>query len=89
MVVYVFDGGIRWYWFLNDFRFKWLKYGKDKLLEDIVVGEYINLSRILKNVEKIFVMDWFNIRLIRDVEKVFYEYCLVFNKYILSIIWED
>ncbi|APG65905.1 hypothetical protein LPB136_11255 [Tenacibaculum todarodis] len=89
MVVYAYENNIKWYWSSNDFPFKFLKFGKDRLPEDTVAGEYFNLGRKFNNTQKVFAMDWFNIWKDSQAEKPFYEHCLMNNKHTFSIIWED
>jgi hypothetical protein len=89
MVVYSFKNQIKWYWSSNDFPFKWLKYGKDRLPEDTVAGEYFNIGRKSIKTEPIFAMDWFNIQFERQANMPFYEHCLIHGEHCLSIIWED
>lgn len=89
MVVYSYDNSIKWYWYSNDFRFKWLKHGKDKLSEDTVAGEYFNLGRKISRTEPVYAMDWFNIKYENQADLPFNEHCLMHDKHCLSIIWED
>lgn len=89
MVVYSFKNKIKWYWTSHDFRFKRLKYGKDRLPEDTVAGEYFSLGRKALNTEPIFAMDWFNIKYENQANLPFYERCLIHGEHCLSIIWED
>jgi Zn-dependent peptidase ImmA (M78 family) len=89
MVVYAYDNQIKWYWSSTDFRFKWLKYGKEKLSEDTVAGEYFALGRKVSGTEPVFAMDWFNIKFSNQAELPFKEHCLMHNKHTLSIIWEE
>ncbi len=89
MVVYSHRNKIKWYWSSTDFRFKWLKYGKDKLPEDTVAGEYFNLGRKSIKTEPVFAMDWFNISYENQSSLPFKEHCLMNGEHCLSIIWED
>lgn len=89
MVVYSYDKQIKWYWSSNDFPFKLLKFGKDKLPEDTVAGEYFDIGRKHTTTQQVFAMDWFNIWKDSQAEKPFYEHCLMNGKHTLSIIWED
>ncbi|MBW8241905.1 MAG: ImmA/IrrE family metallo-endopeptidase [Allomuricauda sp.] len=89
MVVYAYDKKIKWYWSSSDFRFRWLKYGKDKLPEDTVAGEYFELNRKITTTEPVFAMDWFNIKYSHQAELPFKEHCLARDKHTLSLIWEE
>lgn len=89
MVVYAFDNKIRWYWSSNDFPFKFLKYGKDRLPEDTVAGEYFSLGRSYNTTQQVFAMDWFNIWKDYQAERQFKEHCLMNDKHTLSVIWEN
>jgi len=89
MVVYSFKNSIKWYWSSTDFRFKWLKYGKDKLPEDTLAGEYFDLNRKADKTEPVFAMDWFNIKYENQANLPFKERCLMRGEHCLSIIWEE
>ena len=89
MVVYSYKNSIRWFWSSQDFRFRWLRNGKDKLPEDTVAGEYFNLGRKSKNTEPVFAMDWFNIKYDNQANLPFKEHCLIHDEQCLSIIWEE
>jgi len=89
MVVYANKGKIKWYWSSPDFRFRWLKYGKDRLPEDTVAGEYISMGRMAAGTEPIFAMDWFEIKFSNQAELPFKEHCLIHGGHTLSVIWEE
>lgn len=89
MVVYSKNNSIKWYWSSNDFPFKWLKHGKDKLPEDTVAGEYFLKNRDPKKTEPIYAMDWFNIRRQEQAEMPFFEHAIAVGTHCLSIIWEE
>jgi Zn-dependent peptidase ImmA (M78 family) len=89
MVVYAYENKIKWYWSSDDFRFRWLKYGKDKLPEDTVAGEYFTLGRTVAGTEPVYAMDWFNVKFSNQAELPFKEHSLLQGKHSLSIIWED
>ncbi len=89
MVVYSFKNQIKWYWSSDDFPFKWLKYGKDRLPEDTVAGEYFTLGRNSSRTEPVFAMDWFNINYNNQASLPFKEHCLSNKEHCLSIIWEE
>ncbi|WP_299248843.1 ImmA/IrrE family metallo-endopeptidase [uncultured Aquimarina sp.] len=88
MVVYSKKNEIKWYWSSEDFPFKWLKYGKDKLPEDTVAGEYFSKNRDPKKTEPLYAMDWFSIRRQDQAETPFFEYALTRGVHCLSVIWE-
>lgn len=89
MVVYAYKGKIKWHWSSLDFRFRWLKHGKDKLPEDTVAGEYFSIGRISSSTEPVFAMDWFDLKFSNQAELPFKEHCLMQGVHTLSIIWED
>ena len=89
MVVYSFNNEIRWYWSSSDFRFKFLKYGKDKMPEDTVAGEYFSLGRKVSKTQPVYAMDWFNIKYENQANLPYSEHCLMHNNHCLSIIWEE
>ncbi|MBC6999272.1 ImmA/IrrE family metallo-endopeptidase [Cytophaga sp. FL35] len=89
LVVCGFKGKVKWYWSSYDFRYKWLKYGKDKIPEDTVAGEYFELGRSPKTTEEVFAMDWFNIKSEEQAIEKFYEHARCVGDYTLSIIWEE
>lgn len=89
MVVYSYKNSIRWFWSSKDFRFRWLRNGKDKLPEDTVAGEYFNLGRKSIKTEPVFAMDWFDIKYDHQANLPFKEHCLIYDDRCLSIIWEE
>lgn len=89
MVVYSYKNSIRWFWSSQDFRFRWLRNGKDKLPKDTVAGEYFNLGRKSLRTEPVFAMDWFNIKYDHQANLPFKEHCLTYDDQCLSIIWEE
>lgn len=89
MVVYSKNNRIIWYSCSGDFPYKQLKYGKLKVPEDSVAGEYFELSRAPKNTQIVFASDWFYYVKKYDVNRKFYEHCLFSGEHVLSIIWED
>jgi Zn-dependent peptidase ImmA (M78 family) len=89
MVVYSYKNSIRWFWSSQDFRFRWLRNGKDKLPDDTVAGEYFNLGRKSIKTEPVFAMDWFDIKYNYQANLPFKEHCLIYDDHCLSIIWEE
>jgi Zn-dependent peptidase ImmA (M78 family) len=89
MVVYSYKNTLKWFWSSEDFRFRWLKHGKDKLPEDTVAGEYFNLGRKSTQTEPVFAMDWFDIKYENQADLPFKEHCLIYGSHCFSIIWED
>ncbi|WP_158530622.1 ImmA/IrrE family metallo-endopeptidase [Algoriphagus yeomjeoni] len=89
MVVLSLKGRIKWYWYSHDFPYKWLKHGKAKVPDDTVAGEYYSKNRSPKQVQDVFAIDWFNYVQEYDTYRKFYEQCLFYKGYVLSIIWED
>jgi hypothetical protein len=89
MVVYSYKNSIRWFWSSQDFRFRWLRNGKDKLPEDTVAGEYFILGRKSTKTQPVFAMDWFDIKYDHQANLPFKEHCLIYDEQCLSIIWEE
>lgn len=89
MVVYSYKNSIQWFWSSQDFRFRWLRNGKDQLPEDTVAGEYFNLGRKSMKTEPVFAMDWFDIKYDHQANLPFKEHCLIYEEHCLSIIWEE
>ena len=89
MVVYSKRGEIQWYWSSHDFPFRYLLFGKDRLPEDTVAGEYFSKKRKPSTVQEVWAMDWFSNVRKQDTSRKFYEQCKFFQDHCLSIIWED
>ena len=89
MVIYSYKNSIRWFWSSQDFRFRWLRNGKNKLPEDTVAGEYFNLGRKSIKTQPVFAMDWFDIKYDNQANLPFKEHCLIYDEQCLSIIWEE
>ena len=89
MVVYSKKNNIIWYWTSEDFPFKKLKFGKDRLSEDTVAGEYFSLNRKPSGKQPIFAMDWFFTWNRDQAEKSFFEQCIFNGDHCLSVVWED
>ena len=89
LIVFAQNKIIKWYWMSNDFPYRSLVYGKDKIPEDTVMGEYFNGREISKNVQTVWAMDWFNYVSANDSNRRFYEHCIPFKNMAMSIIWED
>lgn len=90
MVVYSKQGKIKWYWFTEDFRFKSLLHGKDKVPENTSAGEFFYENRKNSGSETVYAGDWFNIRFSSERDIRFYEHCVYGSDgSVLSVIWED
>ncbi len=89
MVVFSCRGAITWYWSSDDFPYWSLKYGKSRVPDDTVAGEYFKLNRSPENRQEVFALDWFNGVLDSDVDRKFFEQCLFHKGYAISVIWED
>lgn len=87
MIVFGGNGEIKWKWSSDDFPFKYLLYN-DKIPENSVMGEYFQKSRIPKNTEDVWPIDWFNYVKDHDVHRKFKEHCIAHKHLALSIIWE-
>ena len=89
MVVFSYKGSIRWYWNSHDFPYWSLKYGKAKVPDDTVAGEYYKLNRTPEKRQQVFAMDWFDRVFDSDLNRKFYEQCVFYQETCISIIWED
>lgn len=89
MVVLSYKGSVKWYWNSDDFPYWSLKHGKAKVPEDTVAGEYFKLNRTPENREEVFAIDWFSGVFDSDIDRKFYEQCLYYKNFVISIIWED
>lgn len=89
MVVLSHKGSVKWYGCSSDFPCKALLFGKEKVPEDTVAGEYYSKSRSPESRQEVFAMDWFDYVRDADLGRKFYEQCLFHKGYCLSVIWED
>ena len=64
-------------------------YGKDKIPDDTVMGEYFNGKEISQNTQVVWAMDWFRYVRDEDTNRKFNEHCVPFKNMAMSIIWED
>ncbi len=89
MIICAQNNIIKWYTFSKDFPFWSLKYGKSKISENTVVGEYFHKNRKYLTPEVVFADDWFEIKFDKDRSREFFEQCLYgTDGFVLSIIWE-
>ncbi|MDX5321365.1 MAG: ImmA/IrrE family metallo-endopeptidase [Bacteroidota bacterium] len=89
MVVLCYKGAIKWYWYSDDFPYKSLRHGKSKVPEDTVAGEYFSKNEAPDNKQEVFAIDWFNYVYDSDVNRKFYEQCMFYKGYCLSVLWEN
>lgn len=90
MIVFAESRQIKWKYYSDDFPYKRLL--NDNIVpEDTVMGEYFyqNKTDDIKKVESVWAMDWFNNVKDEDIQRKFYEYCLSYRNFALSIIWEN
>ena len=89
MVAYCINNSIKWYWQTTGFPFWSLKFGKSKVPENTVVGEYFSKKRKYTTSEIVYADDWFDIRFDKDRERQVLEHCVYgYNGSVLSIVWE-
>jgi Zn-dependent peptidase ImmA (M78 family) len=81
---------IKWRWFTRDFPYYKLKWGKHKLPEDTVAGEFFNKKITRKHTETVYADDWFDVY-DKQYEREFYEHCIYWKNQntVISVIWED
>lgn len=89
LIVFCENNKIKWYWSSNDFPYKSLLYGKDKIPKNTVIGEYFQGKEVSKNTQEVWAMDWFNDVSKDDTNRNFFEHCVPFNSQAISFIWED
>jgi Zn-dependent peptidase ImmA (M78 family) len=89
MIVYAENGIIKWTHLSDDFPFKYL-INDNVVPQNIVMGEYFKNSTIdiFKTVE-ISAIDCFKNVKDSDINRKFYEHCIPYKNFALSIIWED
>jgi Zn-dependent peptidase ImmA (M78 family) len=87
MIVYAENNQIKWKFFSEDFRYKWLR-NDDIVPRDTVIWEYFNNNNTedTRKDEIVLAINWFRYG---KKDDQFYEYCLPYNNKALSIIWED
>lgn len=88
MIVFCENNKIRWYWYSEDFPYKYLLHGKFKIPEDTVAGEYFSGNKISKNTEEVWAMDWFDNVSEGDTNRKFFEHCVPYKNKAMSFIWE-
>jgi len=89
IVILSYKRAIKWYWYSDDFPYKYLKHSKSKVPDDTVAGEYFINGSNPRDRQEVFAIDWFDFVRDSDVDRKFYEQCLFHKDYVLSIIWED
>ena len=90
MLVYAEAGKIKWQMKSEDFPFRRLRYGTDKVPENSVMGDYFYRgdSSYCKQSELVNASDCFYTFTENDNRLQFYEYCIPFGKYALSMFWQ-
>jgi Zn-dependent peptidase ImmA (M78 family) len=90
MIVYAENRQIKWKFYNEDFRYKWLI--NDNIVpKDTVMGEYFydNNTENTRKTETVWAMVWFKYVSDENIREQFYEYCWPHQNKALSIIWED
>lgn len=90
MLVYAVDGKIKWQMRSDDFPFYMMRYGKTKVPENTVMGDYFYKgdSSCGKQSEVVFAGDCFHTYKEEQNGLEFYEYCIPFGKHAFSVFWE-
>lgn len=90
MLIYAEDGMIKWQMQSEDFPFRRMRHGINKVPENSVIGEYFYKNEVCycKRSEVVYAMDCFQ-TYIEDQNKLqFYEYCIPYNNTAFSMFWE-
>lgn len=89
MVVYSKGDKISWFWPSNDFPFKWLRYGKEKVPINSQMNDFLKDKE--KSYEKsvVYAQDWFDIKKSEDFNREFFERCIYGPEGVISILWEE
>lgn len=90
MLVFSQNGKVKWQMRSADFPFYRLKYGKDKVSENTVMGDYfINHDEsCCKQDEIVYAGDCFDTYEEEQNRLVFFEYCIAYKNYAFSMLWE-
>lgn len=89
MLVYAEDGMMKWQLHSEDFPFYQLRYGKTRVPEYTVMGEYFSSkdeSNCRQN-EIVFAGDCFNTFNEEQNDMQFYEYCIPYKNKAFSVFW--
>ena len=89
MIMFAENNIIKWRHFSENFPFKYFL--NDNIVpENTVMGEYfsgVNFDAF--TTEKIWAMDCFKYVKEYDIKRQFYEYCITYKNFALSLFWED
>lgn len=90
MLVYAEGGKVKWQMRSNDFPFWRLRYGTNKVPENTVIGDYFykNDSSSCRQSEIVFASECFHTQSEGQNRLQFYEYCIPYGKYALSMFWQ-
>jgi len=89
MIVFCEGQRIKWYWFSDDFRFKYLLHGKSKIPESTVIGEYFYENKKYEKTQEVWAIDWFNYVGENQINLKFFEHCVTHKNMAMSFIWEN
>ena len=90
MLVYAVDGKIKWQMRSDDFPFYLLRYGKTKVPEGTVMGDYFYKgdSSCGKQSEVVFAGECFHTYKEEQNGLQFFEYCIPYGKHAFSVFWQ-
>lgn len=90
MLVFAENGKIRWQMCSDDFLFRRMRYGTDKVPENSVMGDYFynNDSSCCKQSEIVYARDCFYTCSEEQNDLEFYEYCISYKRNTFSVFWQ-
>ncbi len=90
LLIYAEDGIIKWQMRSDDFPFRRMRHGINRVPENTVMGDYFfkNDARFCMQSEVVFAMDCFDTDTEDQNKLQFYEYCIPYNKTAFSMFWE-
>lgn len=90
MLVFAEDGKIKWQMSSEDFPFRRMRYGTDKVPENTVMGDYFynNDSSCCKQSEIVYAKDCFYTYSEEQNDLEFYEYCISYKRNVFSVFWQ-
>lgn len=91
MLVFSQKGRVKWQLQSKDFPFYRLKYGTDKVPENTVMGDYFykDDSSCCNQQEIVYAIDCFHTYNEEQNKLQFFEYCIAYKDYALSMFWES
>lgn len=90
MLVFAEDGKIKWQMCSDDFPFRRMRYGTDKVPENTVMGDYFynHDSSCCKQSEIVYARDCFDTYSVEQNDLEFYEYCISYQISAFSVFWQ-